>query len=790
MQAAPGNIMNESGPMFRWVWRLAAMIWLGSLPARPQTVVTVENLGIVNATQMVNGLGFNLNPLNDWEFQMAKAAGATEVRIQCGWGAVELQTAQNTSGGYVMPTVCVNALASAAKYGLQPLVIAAYGPPYRAIVTLKTTADVPVGSYKIPVVATNGTMSQINVPYCHVYESNQTQLTAQTKWAYEGALISAVDLTGGTISLAAKTAIDVPAGTLLTVNQVLYPSVATTDPAEPSIVAYAGPTGPRYGGYVGFLAKSISDLGLTGRVEIWNEPPWPHDPWDQRFRFYDAKIPSNLSTAGDQAGFVAALETQTPPGNVRYAWGGPHKTGFNSLFSTRNPHPTQAESAASFTSEEFHPYGNDPEDNGWDPTCLALLNGWVQCNLAGTDPNGNIKAAAQYNLQNIASYGWGIEQDISETGTLTTNQVTKARYIMRQFVMYQGLGIKKIDFFLLADAGANFGFIDTSTPTPTAGQAYTAISGFMKDVQGISGTASPKFSASNLSSVVSYAGYYPLSVVQVTGTTSNIPSSNAMLVNAWQRSIVSSSGSSSWLTLTSPQPVPVTVQIPAGMKPVSATNLTLRSDVPFTTSGSKVTFNVTDDPVSLKLAPIPSLMLTAASPSLTVVAGSGQANTDMLTVVAAGGLTGAVSFGCTVSYSGGSAVTSAPACSLTAPAVTLADGGSGNTTLSLSTVAPHAVKTGPLDAQPRERAASRYAFAIVLPLLALCLRRRSRRGYGILHALFASVLVAAISGCGNRRNHAGLLHHRRHSRRSQRRGTGYNDRFYRLDDSIDRFPRG
>ncbi|MFC6644167.1 hypothetical protein ACFQBQ_00880 [Granulicella cerasi] len=135
-------------------------------PLQAQSVTKIEDYGSVSATTIKNGLGFNVNPANAWEFQQAAAAGATEVRIQCGWQATEVQTAQNTSGGYVLPAGCVTAMQSAKTYSLHPLMIAAYGPPYQAIVTLKTTADVPVGVYNIPVTATTGTLSQINVPYC------------------------------------------------------------------------------------------------------------------------------------------------------------------------------------------------------------------------------------------------------------------------------------------------------------------------------------------------------------------------------------------------------------------------------------------------------------------------------------------------------------------------------------------------------------------------------------------------------------------------------------------------
>lgn len=62
----------------------------GFLPvAHAQTVTTVETLGTPPASQLYSGLGFNINPANEREFQMAANAGAVEVRMQFSWEAVE-----------------------------------------------------------------------------------------------------------------------------------------------------------------------------------------------------------------------------------------------------------------------------------------------------------------------------------------------------------------------------------------------------------------------------------------------------------------------------------------------------------------------------------------------------------------------------------------------------------------------------------------------------------------------------------------------------------------------------
>ena len=100
----------------------------------------VQPLGVIPASQPLAGLGFNIDPLNEWEFQLAAAAGTTHVRFQCGWNATETQTAppqnQNTSTPYVLQSDCQSGLALAKKYGMHPTIIAAYGSPYHAILSV------------------------------------------------------------------------------------------------------------------------------------------------------------------------------------------------------------------------------------------------------------------------------------------------------------------------------------------------------------------------------------------------------------------------------------------------------------------------------------------------------------------------------------------------------------------------------------------------------------------------------------------------------------------------------
>jgi uncharacterized protein (TIGR03437 family) len=558
-----------------------------------QPVTTVENLGSVPAAVVKSSLGFNITSTNEWEYPMAANAGATEGRMGFSWDAVE-----NMAGVLSLSAADETALNWCAKYGLSPLLVAAYGPPRQKILTLTVSGATPSGSLVIPV---REDVSTITVPYCHLQKANGDQIVPEGKWAYYGALIGAVDTANRTITLAAASNVAFAAGDKLVVNQLRYVSVPSTDPKDASIAAYAR--------YVQYLANRIDAHGLTGRVEIWNEPPWAHDPWETRYRFYD-KPPSNLEQPSIQFGFAALLQTTKAPGTVRYNWAGPQKSGFNSLLGSRmSPHPTQDQVANSISSESFHPYSDAPEDPLWDPACLADLSiGDSKCSLEGASGGSSLKSAVRYNLANQASNGWTIEQNITETGLPTSNQVAKARWILRQFLGFHALGIHRINFYRLADSGGNYGFIDSDTQTPLP--AYLAIKGLMGDVAAIAQAPVP-YTPSDLPAVTSYKGYYPLTTATIVGTSTPGDTANSVLFTCWQRSYPASGN---WQDLPSPSPVPVTVTLPGNVAAQYAYNLTTRVRVPIGVVDSQVTFNVADDPVGLLVTP------TASAPGPTISA--------------------------------------------------------------------------------------------------------------------------------------------------------------------------
>jgi hypothetical protein len=252
------------------------------------------------------------------------------------------------------------------------------------------------------------------------------------------------------------------------------------------------------------------------------------------------------------------------------------------------------------SSESYHPYGNTPEDHGWDPACLAdFSRSEFTCHLVGTNPGSNFKSAVRYNLRNLLNNGWAIEQNITESGLYTVDQLGKARWIIRHYLLFHALGIQRVNFYRLADNGGQYGFVDSSTQT--ALPAYTAIQGLLSDVSAI-GLPPLGYTQDDLPSVVQYSGPYPLTTVAVMGMRSPIDTANSILYVAWQRTFPTTG---SWLALPSPDAVPVTVGLPPGLVAQRAQDLVTRAPVRFQSSkDGRVIVNIADNPVALWLTPM------------------------------------------------------------------------------------------------------------------------------------------------------------------------------------------
>ena len=595
----------------------------------------VELLGNIPARQISGGLGFNLDPGQEWQWAAAAAAGAKYARFQCSWSAVEKQSAppsnRPASPQYVQDPQCALGLGFARKYNMNVTLVAAFGPPYHPVVRLRTMKDVRPGDSTMLVEYTSGfggeTLSSLRSFYDYIQEANGKQFT--NHHSYQGALIiqsTLEDSLHARLTLASAVNVAVSAGTELIISEVLYPSTLTERASDPSVIAY--------GNYVSFLAGDMAARGVKGQIELWNEPPWASDPWDNRCLLYDHDLsPPCPSTPGSPSspnqpnyGFVANLQNKSFPLGVTVVWNGTSGSGWASVLGPR----MHAESGVFaqqpnrvVTNESFHPYGFEPEEMLWTQSCLEQTTVASQasqqninvCYLPGEPKTSNYSYAVRLNIvaqhQNKKA---GIGHEITETGFLPPVaglMIQQARFIMRQFVGFEADEVTPVEFYKLYDRGAvsdpSFSFVERRaslfdyTPKP----AYTALAGFMNDIRPIGTNPSSGDTDMILPSVVAYEGTYPLSTVNVIGRRAGeIANSDAFIV--WQRSYTSCSSGNNcgvWITQTSPPPALVRVSIPREMRVTRIVNLTTRGVVDYTESGNVISIMAADDPIELFVDP-------------------------------------------------------------------------------------------------------------------------------------------------------------------------------------------
>jgi hypothetical protein len=586
----------------------------------PAQVTTVRSLGATTAAHALAGLGWSLNPTSQWEFRAAAAAGATHARFQCSWGDAyggrggggELQSPppHNVSQGYEMPAGCAQGIAYSKQYGLKPTILAAYGPPYEQILTLTLTSAAAAGATSLQVSFASGrggdSLRTIAYPYDYIAQAGGSGFLSP-KHSYAGTLISGIALSGAshaTISLASAMQTAVPAGASFIVSRVLYPSIATDTASDPSIRAFAG--------FVRYLGSQCATARISCEIELWNEPPWPDECWDNRIDCFDSSRHPEFKQEpnGPNWGIAAALQSSTPIPGVTYNWAGTNKSGDNTVLSPSMQQYSRVpftEPAGLMNTESFHPYGNNPEDNMWSGPCLVALRtvwDWSRCNVISTSSSNASEGAARSILAQRINPSYGIGHSITETGFPGTagDNAHKARYIVRQFLGFMAANVQYVEFYRMydTDTTTDFSFVSVSNGTATALPAYTALAGLMSDVAAIKNAPVTSYSTSTLGSVTSYSGSYPLNIVHLVGSRSG-DTQNSDFIAVWQMSYLP--GDRGWGTLASPAAAPVTITLPTGRKVAQAVNLDTRAMVTYTLSGQRVTFSVSDDPVEVLLEP-------------------------------------------------------------------------------------------------------------------------------------------------------------------------------------------
>ncbi len=375
---------------------------------------------------------------------------------------------------------------------------------------------------------------------------------------------SATQLTLRRSATGSVSGVVIKANRLYAIGEILYPSTASNRPDDPSVVAY--------GDYATFLATDMASRGVSGDVEIWNEPPWRGDSWDFRPALYDSASPgkggspiahdgaaSNVfqgdSIPGANFGFAANLQHRQFPAGVTATWNG---TSGNGTYSLLGPLMLKASGealrmpATVVTKESFHPYGGpyrNPEDVLMRPDCLrsaarSMANIYANgqnCYLPGERSAANIMQALQFDFAaKGADPRYGLGHSVTETNDEPPGpgyQTQQARSNLRQFLSLEALGISPIEFFQMWDGGhrdPTYSFVDYDGSRMSPLPSYTVLAGLIADIRPISNPSHSSGPGTSIS-VVRYAGTYPLTLVHLTGARSKAQGDSQALI-MWQLS--------------------------------------------------------------------------------------------------------------------------------------------------------------------------------------------------------------------------------------------------------------
>lgn len=580
---------------------ISCLILLSVVPSSAQSVSSTELYGPVPAAQVFNALGTNITSTNEWEYEAARAAHITWGRFDCSWQKVEKQKLpENLSAGYNLPPECASGLRFGTTYGVHQIVDALYGAPFGAVATAITTADSKVGATLITLAVSSGSLDSV-VP-------GQSYLKAGSKLSSKQAYAGTLIVTKGrdSVTLASALTADLPARSKVTLNLQLYAPVLI-----PVGASYqTNPSLQAYGRYVHYLQTQVAASGLSGRVSLWNEPPWGGDPWDEAANLYDNAPPENRlkSKFGVELAYYAS--TLPPVRSALLDNGYTNKTGVGSLFvpDRISSLPSKAVVHQSFASESFHPYGNNPEDGAWLPSCVKTHNSassygqvFQDCTPAGMVAGSNIKWQAAFSRTLDKSQGLDI--GITETGicrrcggaVATETQVS--RFNLRQFLVFSGSDVHPILFYRLAQDPQFEWLHQDHSPYPV----YVAFQSLMTDIGKIAADPVSSYPSCSLPKVSSYAGEYPLADVNLVGSRPG-DKANSQLLFTWQRSY----SSGKWLSLQSPTPAELSLMIPEGLKVASVKDVVALSQIEYRVSGRLVTYRVADNPIEVTLIPVSS----------------------------------------------------------------------------------------------------------------------------------------------------------------------------------------
>lgn len=507
--------------------------------------------------------------------EMVAASGARLVRLHVGWLSIE----NYDTGVMTLPPTVAHGLDDCAELGLTPIMVAGYGPPYKTISRPKLTADAPVGSTVLQVDDT----ALIDPPYCHIQRYPSTQIVGDGKWAYYGGLIDSVDQAAGTVTLASATAVSLTAGTQLQINRLRYASLPDKDPAHPSAIAFVR--------LCLFLANEIASRKIEGFVNIWNEPPWAHDCWDNRAAFYDV-VPPELVADGRLVALLRACAASRPPTTVRYVNGATDKTAGSSV--TRLTPALAAEDIRDAISREsLHPYHVNPEGCLWDPTGSDSAGNWA---LTPAEVGGNFR------MISLLADRYAFDHDGVKPALISTElgcaysepaipqaHTAQARYLVRRVLAQWGCACPPVIYSFAI--GSSYDVVNRASREPYP--AYLALQRLMALIAQV-GKPSPSQWVPAVIGVPDST--WPAMFVSVHGH-------DGAVLFAWQRTYSSSTTASSWTSIATPTPIGVQISITPGSTIAECVNVVTGATVLPTGDAENVTLPITDEVVALRVRP-------------------------------------------------------------------------------------------------------------------------------------------------------------------------------------------
>jgi hypothetical protein len=522
-------------------------------------------------------LGFNLvgatadRPL----LEMVTACGASLVRFHPAWSAIE----NYDTGAMALPTALAHSLDDCADLGLKAIVVAGYGPPFKTISRPALTADAQAGCTVLRVNST----APIDPPYCHIQRYPDTQIVGEGRWAYYGGLIDSIDQAAGTITLASATTVSLPAGTELQVNRLRYASLPDKDPTHPSASAFVR--------LCLFLANEMAARSIEGFVNIWNEPPWPHDRWDNRAAFYDV-APPELVADSRLVALVRACAASRPPTTVRYINGATDKTAGSSAI-TLAPALAAEDIRDAMSWESLHPYHVNPEGQLWDPSGSDAAGNWA---LIPAEVGTNFRTL-NLRADRYASDHDGVKPALISTElgcaysepAVAQAQAAKARYLVRRVLAQWGCTCPPVIYSF--SNGSSYDVVDRATGEPYP--AYLALHRLMALVAQI-GSPGPSQWVPTITGVPD--SQWPATFVSVRGR-------DGAVLFAWQRTYSSSSAASSWASIATPAPIEVQVSLTPGSTIADCVNVVTGAAVLPTADAYNVTLPLTDEVVALRVRP-------------------------------------------------------------------------------------------------------------------------------------------------------------------------------------------